>query len=293
MRVPVTGATGYLGWRAATLLTARGHDVLDARPPGPRGRAHAADLDDGVVDAGDPAARALVAGRDAVLHFAGVPDPAARREDPATAVRENAGTTRQPARGLRRHGAALVFPSTARAGPSRRPIPTASPSASARRPAGCTAPRAVVAAADVGLRPRPGRLGGRDGAIAAFAARALDGRPISIPGDPRAPRDFLYVDDLVAGSSDSSLQGALGRRSRSAAAARHAAAGRRARWRATPPAPPSRSSRRAASCPPGEGSSYARGPATARLGLTLRPLDDAVTSYVDWLRRHPAAQGRS
>ena len=37
------------------------------------------------------------------------------------------------------------------------------------------------------------------GAIAAFAARALEGEPIAIPGDPKRTRDFLYVDDLVAG----------------------------------------------------------------------------------------------
>ena len=36
MRLLVTGATGFLGWRAATLLRERGHDVLGARPPGRR-----------------------------------------------------------------------------------------------------------------------------------------------------------------------------------------------------------------------------------------------------------------
>ena len=30
-----------------------------------------------------------------------------------------------------------------------------------------------------------------------FAARALEGEPIVIPGDPQRSRDFLYVDDLV------------------------------------------------------------------------------------------------
>ena len=45
------------------------------------------------MDAGDPAARALLAGCDAVLHFAGVPDPTKARSDPARAVRENVGTT--------------------------------------------------------------------------------------------------------------------------------------------------------------------------------------------------------
>jgi len=45
--------------------------------------------------------------------------------------------------------------------------------------------------------------------------------------------------------------------------------------------------------PPGEGSGYPADGDLARLGLTVRPIEDAVTAYVAWLRRHPAAQGRS
>jgi len=45
--------------------------------------------------------------------------------------------------------------------------------------------------------------------------------------------------------------------------------------------------------PPGEGAGYPAEGDMARLGLTVRPIEDAVASYVDWLRRHPAAQGRS
>jgi hypothetical protein len=41
---------------------------------------------------------------------------------------------------------------------------------------------------------------------------------------------------------------------------------------------------------PGENESYDTG---AGLHLETRPLDSAVKSYVDWLRRHPAAQGRA
>jgi len=117
VRLLVTGATGYLGWRTATLLAGRGHDVVTLTRPGSRVRAASADLRiDHVVDAGDPAARALVAGCDAVLHFAGVPDPARAREDPATAVRENVGTTVNLLEACAEHDALLVLPSTARAG---------------------------------------------------------------------------------------------------------------------------------------------------------------------------------
>jgi hypothetical protein len=41
---------------------------------------------------------------------------------------------------------------------------------------------------------------------------------------------------------------------------------------------------------PGENESYDTG---AGLIFDVRPLDSAVGSYVDWLRRHPAAQGRA
>ena len=80
MRLLVTGATGFLGWRAATLLAERGHDIAALTRPGRAARAASAGLDAIELDAGDPAARALVAGRVAVLHFAGVPDPAGARE---------------------------------------------------------------------------------------------------------------------------------------------------------------------------------------------------------------------
>ena len=45
--------------------------------------------------------------------------------------------------------------------------------------------------------------------------------------------------------------------------------------------------------PPGEGRGYPADDGLAGLGLNVRPIEDAVLSYVEWLRRHPAAQGRS
>ena len=40
MKVLITGVTGFLGWRAATLLAARGHDVLGLARPGAAARVH-------------------------------------------------------------------------------------------------------------------------------------------------------------------------------------------------------------------------------------------------------------
>jgi len=92
MKLLVTGATGYLGWRTTALLRERGHDVLALARPGHAVRSASRELDALQVDAGDPAARAYIAGCDAVLHFAGVPDPARAAADPARAIRENAGS---------------------------------------------------------------------------------------------------------------------------------------------------------------------------------------------------------
>ncbi len=85
MRVMVTGASGFLGWRTATLLAERGHDVVAVTRPGGAARAHASGSGAHRVDAGAPEVRDLVAGCDAVLHFAGMPDPARSRADPAMA----------------------------------------------------------------------------------------------------------------------------------------------------------------------------------------------------------------
>ena len=294
MRVLVTGATGYLGWRTATLLGGRGHDVVTLTRPGSRARAASSDLRvDHVVDAGDPAARDLVAGCDAVLHFAGRPRSRASARGPRDRGARERRHDRQPARGAAPRTTRCSSCRRPRArGSTRRPTPTASPSASARRPAGCTAraPSALRLTSVFG----PGQVAweGATGAIAAFAARAIDGRPITIPGDPSRTRDFLYVDDLVDGIERLVVDGRP-RRSCGRAAASPRRCWRRRRSRSRRRARTSRSSCRAASCPPGEGDSYALPPSDARLALTPRPLDQAVTTYVDWLRLHPAAQGRS
>ena len=93
MKLLVTGATGFLGWRTTVLLRERGHDVVPVARPGGVVRAHALALDAVELDAGSPEIRELVEGSDAVLHFAGIPDPARARENPVRAIRENAGTT--------------------------------------------------------------------------------------------------------------------------------------------------------------------------------------------------------
>ena len=290
MRLLVTGVTGFLGWRTATLLLDAGHDVVGLARPGGAARAHAAALDVVRLDAGDPAARDLVAGCDAVLHFAGVPDPAGARRDPARAVRENAGTTVNLLAGCAEYGAGLIYPSTVRA---EHP-PDAYGLSKRLGEEACRhhgAPAAVVRLTSV-FGPGQVAWEGATGAIAAFARRALEGRPIVIPGDPERLRDFVYVDDVVAalaavaagGHWGETLTLASGRPTPLRRAAELVVAASGAGVAIETPG---------GALAPGEDASYTAAGDTARLGFDVRPVEDAVQAYVEWLRRHPAAQGRS
>ena len=290
MRLLVTGATGYLGWRTTTLLRERGHDVVALARPGRADRAAARGLEVVEADAGDPAARDLVGGCDAVLHFAGVPDPRSAREDPARAVRENVGTTLNLLEACAEHDAGLVYPSSARA--ATAPDPYAISKLLGEEACRVHAAKATAVRLTSVFGPGQVAWEGATGAIAAFAARALDGKAIEIPGDPGRTRDFLYVDDLVAGleqlvaddawpdlvHAGSGVATAL----REAAELAVAAAGSDVEIRLT-----------GGDLPPGENDSYALDPQAPRLASPARPLREAVGAYVDWLRSHPAAQSRA
>jgi nucleoside-diphosphate-sugar epimerase len=288
MKVLVTGANGFLGSRASALLAENGHEVVRMSHPGGAERAGAKDAIR--VDAGDPAARELVAGCDAVLHFAGIPDPARAREDPARAVRENAGTTLNLLEGCLQHGAGLVYPSTVRAALDPPPDPYAHSKRLGEE--ACRlhgAPTLVVRLTSV---YGPGQVAweGATGAIASFAARALAGEPIVIVGDPERSRDFVYVDDafaaieaLVAGGCwNETVLIASGR---STSLLRAAELVRDAGGSTSPIETPG------GELPAGENESYQAAP-EAPLPLNLS-LEEGVRRYVDWLEKHPAAEVRS
>jgi UDP-glucose 4-epimerase len=292
LRLLVTGVTGFLGWRTATLLAERGHEVVGLTRPGARARAHARGVEAVHADAGDPAARAHVAGCDAVLHFAGVPDPARARADPAGAVRENAGTTVNLLEACGEYGAALLYPSTVRAALDPPPDPYGLSKRLGEEACRHHPARATVVRLTSVFGPGQVAWEGATGAIAAFARCALEGSPIVIPGDPQRVRDFVYVDDMVAaleaiavqGRWDETLTVASGRATpllRAAELVRDAAG-----MDVAIETPGGR-------LPPGEGEGYAADGDLARLGLSVRPIEDAVVTYVEWLRRHPAAQGRA
>jgi UDP-glucose 4-epimerase len=292
VRFLVTGATGFLGSRSCALLAERGHEIVALARPGGAARAQSSSIDAIRLDAGDPSARGLIAGCDAVLHFAGVPEPAAARADPAAAVRANAGTTVNLLEGCLEHGAGLLYPSTVRAAVVPPPDPYAlskrlGEEACRLHPAGATVLRLTSV-----FGPGQVEWEGATGAIAAFAARALEGAPIVIPGDPERSRDFVYVDDLVHvferiasnGRWNETLTIASGVSTplmRAAELAREAARSR------SPIETPG------GILPSGENESYGPDAQAPRLDFPARPLEEGVQLYVDWLSRHPAAEGRA
>ena len=208
-------------------------------------------------------------------------------------MRENAGTTLNLLEGCLEHGAGLVYPSTVRAGAdaAARPLRRLQAPGRGGLP---PAPRARDVVVRLTSVFGPGQVAweGATGAIAAFAARALEREPIVIPGDPRRARDFVYVDDVV-----DALEALI-------AAGRGT---RPSRWPAASPppcsTPPSWCARRPArtspietpggELAPGEDASYAVAAPEPPIPFSPRPLQEAIPLYVDWLRRHPAAQGRA
>ena len=289
MKLLVTGATGFIGWRACALLAEQGHEVIPVTRPGSRRRAAAEGLDPVRMDAGDPAIHDLLSGCHAVLHFAGQPSPAGARNDPAGAVRENAGTTLNLLEGCAEHGVGLIYPSSVRAAMDPPPDPYAMSKRLGEHVCRVHAAPATIVRLPSVFGPGQVAWEGATGAIASFAARAIDGEPIVIPGDPRRTRDFLYVDDLIPALAqvvreqrwDQTLTLGSGVHTPLVEAAELVV---EALGSDSPIETPG------GDLAPGENESYDTGVA---LRFDVRPLDSAVKSYVDWLRRHPAAQGRT
>jgi nucleoside-diphosphate-sugar epimerase len=290
MNLLITGAGGFLGWRATVLLRERGHQVTAVARPGGARRAHSAELGAVELDSGGAEVRDLVAGVDAVLHFAGIPDPARAREDPARAIRENAGTTANLLEACAAHGAGLVYPSTIRA--AVEPPPDVYALSKRLGEAVCRlhpAPATVIRLTSV-FGPGQVAREGATGAISHFAAEALAGRPIIIQGDPERTRDFVFVDDVVP-ALETIAQDRLWDRTFTLASGRPASLRLAAELVVAAVGTGVRIETPGGTLPPGENESYEsnQGGSRSELPFAVRPLEEAVPLYVDWL----AAQGRS
>jgi UDP-glucose 4-epimerase len=290
VKLLVTGATGFLGSRTADVLEERGHEIVRVARPGGARRAAAEESRVTRADAGDPATRELLAGCDAALHFAGIPDPARAREDPARAVRENVGATLNLLEGCREHGTGLVYPSTVRAGVSPPPDPYAMSKRLGELVCELHEARTIVVRLTSVFGPGQVAWEGATGAIAAFAARALDGEPIVIGGDPDRRRDFVFVDEVVgtlealvaAGRWNERVTVARGSPTSLLEAAELVRAAARSDVEIETPG---------GELPAGENTSYETTP-EAPLPLQVS-LEEGIRRYVEWLEAHPAAQSRA
>jgi nucleoside-diphosphate-sugar epimerase len=288
MRLVVTGATGFLGWRATTLLRERGHEVIAVARPGHVPRAHASTLEAVELDAGGDEIHALLERAAAVLHFAGIPDPARARANPTRAVRENAGTTANLLEACERHGAGLIYPSTIRA--AVEPPPDVYALSKLLGEIVCRlhpSPATVVRLTSV-FGPGQVAREGATGAIARFTADALAGRPIVIDGNPERTRDFVYVDDVVP-ALEAIVAGARWNETITLAGGRPASLRRAAELVVEAVGRPVPIETPGGTLAPGENESYVgdQGGATG-LPFAVRPLEETVPLYVDWLR---TAQG--
>jgi UDP-glucose 4-epimerase len=207
-------------------------------------------------------------------------------------VRANAGTTVNLLEGCAEHGAGLLYPSTVRAALEPPPDPYGLSKRLGEEACRHHAARATVVRLTSVFGPGQVAWEGATGAIAAFARRAIEGEPIVIPGDPMRVRDFVYADDVVDALEAIAAGGRWGE-TLTAASGRPTPLLRAAELVRDAVGSGVEIHTPGGELPPGEGEGYPAEGDLAGLGLTVRPIEDAVASYVDWLRRHPAAQGRA
>ncbi|HWP03551.1 MAG TPA: GDP-mannose 4,6-dehydratase [Gemmatimonadaceae bacterium] len=217
-RVLVTGGAGFIGSHVTDLLLARGYEVevLDDLSTG-----RLENVSEGVrfhrLDAGSAAAAELVReGRfDAVCHLAAQIDVRKSVADPAADARQNIAGSLNLLEAVRASGrpCRFVFSSTGGAiygdfaaipTPETAPKDPQSPYGVAKLSVELyLAYYARVHGLDtVALRysnvygPRQ-RADGEAGVVAIFCGRVLEGRPITVYGDGRQTRDYVFVEDVA------------------------------------------------------------------------------------------------
>jgi UDP-glucose 4-epimerase len=213
----ITGGCGFIGANlVAHLLAGRAHAlrILDDRSAGADSLAalgvDARHLDIRGADVRDrDAVQEAAAGCEVIVHLAGATGVAGSLKDPRDDASANVLGTLNVLEAARRTGARVVFASTTGPliGPAARideatlPAPSVPYGASKlAAEAYCHAYGQAFGVAYCVLRLTnvygPGS-GHKTGAVGRFLADGLAGRALTITGDGRQTRDFLYVDDGV------------------------------------------------------------------------------------------------
>ncbi len=227
MKVLVTGGAGFVGSHVIDSLRARGHEPrnfdLVASPYHQNGNA----VETVIGDLRDPqAARDAVRGCDAVLHLAAMADVNAVVEDPERSDEVNVRGTRILLEAARAEGVErFVYASTVwvygnetdgTAVTEESPLTLPTHLYTATKLAGEMYTRSYTEL--YGLPHTILRFGipygprARAAAVlAAFVARAREGKELSIAGDGSQTRQFVYVEDLADGVVASLAPQATGR----------------------------------------------------------------------------------
>lgn len=220
-RTLVTGGAGFVGSHLVEALLERGDEVLvvDDLSTGKRanlpGEVRLAELD--IVDADALRSAAEGFGPERILHIAGQADARKAITDPGHDARVNVIGTVNVLEAARTHEASLVFTSTGGVSygeGENRPLPF--------KETDETRPETAYGVSKLsgekyvafyrllhGVPAVSLRLGnvygprqdphGEAGVVAIFCGRLLAGEPPLVFGDGRQTRDYVFIDDIVAG----------------------------------------------------------------------------------------------
>jgi UDP-glucose 4-epimerase len=211
-RVLVTGGSGFIGSHVVDSLLDAGHEVVnyDLRPS----PYHSAEVETAIGDLEDTETlAAALRGCDAAVHLAAYADVGIVIEDPAGAERANSGGTLSVLEACRAEGVKrVVYGSTIWVYNDCADDPVTEDSAlnlpkhlyTASKLAGemyCTSyaelydlePTILRFGIPYGPRARPATV------IAIFIDKALRGEPLTLAGDGKQTRRFVYVKDLAEG----------------------------------------------------------------------------------------------
>ncbi len=226
MKILVTGGSGFIGSHVVDRLQAEGHQALNfdlVRSPYHTGGEVQTVVGD-LLDLDD--VRGAVRGCSAVIHLAAVSDVGIVAEDPLFAQSVNAGGTGVLLEAMRAEGVSrIVYASTVWVygdAPQAEPLDEDSNLPMPAHPYTATKLAGEMFCHSYGslygIEHTVVRLGIPYGprarastVVAAFVARAQAGKALTLAGDGRQSRRFVYVEDLAAGIVSALAPAAAGR----------------------------------------------------------------------------------